>query len=396
MKEGTRQTTRSSRVLDRMLVVAQVALSLMLIAGAGLFVRTLQNLWNVDLGYDRENVLMFSVNARFAGYPKERAGAVYREILQKLESLPDVRSASISFVRPVDDQAYFVDGVEEVDGHKLPERERIRVAYNVMTPGYFKTMGMPILLGRDFDLRDNETSEKVVIVNESLARRALPDQSPIGHRLGSATIVGVVKDTHYNGTRDQPRPVLYRALFQADLGGDVSFEVLHQPRAAMLESVRREVAAVDRNLPIFRVKTLRAQAADSLLRERLLAMLSTAFGGLALLLACLGLYGLMAYAVARRTGEIGIRMALGAGRGHVISMVVRETLWLVIAGIATGVPLALWTAGYAKALLFEVTPADPLSLGIAAAVLIGIAAVAGYLPARRAARVDPMVALRYE
>ena len=358
--------------------------------------RTLQNLWNVDLGFDRENVLMFSVNPTFAGYPKERHGALFRELLEKLRSLPDVRSASASFVRPVDDQAYFVNVVDEVDGQKLPERERINVAYNVMTPGYFHTVGIPILLGRDFDLRDNESAEKVVIVNESLARRALPDRSPIGHRLADSTIIGVVKDTHYNGTRDKPRPVIYRALFQTGLGNDVSFEVRHQPRASMLDSVRREVASVDRNLPIFRIKTLHMEAADSLLRERLLAMLSSAFGGLALLLACLGLYGLMAYAVARRTGEIGIRMALGAAQGHVISMVLRETMWLVLAGVIAGIPLALWLATYVKTLLFEVSPADPLSIAVAAAVLIGVAAVAGYLPARRAARVDPMVALRYE
>jgi putative ABC transport system permease protein len=359
-------------------------------------VRTLQNLWRVDLGFDRENVLMFSLNPTFAGYPKERHGAFYREILQRLQSLPNVRSASASFVRPVDDQAYFVDVVEVVDGQKLPESDRIRVAYNVMTPGYFQTMGIPLLLGRDFDLRDNETAEKVVIVNESLARRALSGQNPIGHRLGAGMIVGVVKDVHYNGTRDKPRPVLYRPLFQADLGGDVTFEVRHQGGVLMLDHVRREVAEVDKNLPIFRIKTLRAQAADSLLRERLLAMLSSAFGGLALLLACLGLYGLMAYAVARRTSEIGIRMALGAGRSHVISMVLRETGWLVLAGITAGIPLALWTARYAKALLYEVTPADPLTMGAAAVVLMGVAAIAGYLPARRASRVDPMVALRYE
>jgi putative ABC transport system permease protein len=383
-------------VLDRVLVVTQLALSLVLIAGAGLFVGTLQNLWSVDLGFDRENVLMFSLNPTFAGYPKERHGAFYREILQRLQSLPNVRSASASFVRPVDDQAYFVDVVEVVDGQKLPESDRIRVAYNVMTPGYFQTMGIPLLLGRDFDLRDNETAEKVVIVNESLARRALSGQNPIGHRLGAGMIVGVVKDVHYNGTRDKPRPVLYRPLFQADLGGDVTFEVRHQGGVLMLDHVRREVAEVDKNLPIFRIKTLRAQAADSLLRERLLAMLSSAFGGLALLLACLGLYGLMAYAVARRTSEIGIRMALGAGRSHVISMVLRETGWLVLAGITAGIPLALWTARYAKALLYEVTPADPLTMGAAAVVLMGVAAIAGYLPARRASRVDPMVALRYE
>src|SRR5262249_642026 len=157
-------------VLDRALVVIQVALSVVLITGAGLFVRTLGNLWNINLGYDRENVLMFSLDARLAGYAKAQAGAVYRAVLQRLQGLPEVRAASVSWVRPVDDRFYVVNGVEEIDGRKLPERDRIRIAWNSMSPGYFHTVGTPILLGRDFDLRDNETAPKVVIVNESLAR----------------------------------------------------------------------------------------------------------------------------------------------------------------------------------------------------------------------------------
>jgi len=321
---------------------------------------------------------------------------LYRDILQRLQGMPDVRSVSASVVRPVDDNAYFVNVVEHVDGKKLSEQDRIRIAYNVMAPGYFQTIGLPLLLGRDFDLRDNESAPKVVIVNEALAKKAFPDQSPIGHKLGDATVIGVVKDAHYNGARDKPRPVLYQPLFQGNLGGDISIEIRHRANAAILTAVRQELAAVDRNLPIFRVKTLRTAAADSLLRERLLATLSSVFGGLALLLACLGLYGLMAYAVARRTSEIGIRLALGAGRGNVIKMVLRETMLLAGAGIALGVPLAIWMAGFVKTLLYQVEPADPFVIGAAAAVLIGVAALAGYLPARRASRVDPMVALRYE
>jgi predicted permease len=396
IKEGARQLTRSSRVLERALVVIQVALSVVLISGAGLFVRTLNNLWSVDLGYDRENVLLFSLDAQLAGYPRARAGAVYREVLQRLQALPDVRSASASFVRPVDDRFDLVDGVEEVDGRKLPERDRIRIAWNSLSPGYFNTVGTPVLLGRDFELRDNETAPKVVIINESLAARALPNQNPIGHRLGEATIVGIVKDTHYNGVLDKPRPVLYRALFQAPPSFDVSFELRSRSGAALLDQVRRVVAEVDRNLPVYRSRTLRAQTEQSLIRERLLALLSSFFGGLALLLACLGLYGLMAYSVSRRTGEIGIRIALGARREHVIWLVLRETLWLALTGIGAGIPLALWAARYAKSLLFGVEATDPVGISMTAAVLLAIAVVAGFVPGQRAVRVNPTTALRYE
>jgi predicted permease len=349
----------------------------------------------VDLGYDRENVLLFSANAKLAGYTSDRAAALYRDLLERLEALPHVSSVSMSRVRPADNEAYLIDRINEVDGRKLSDRDSIRIAFNAVGPGYFSNLGTPLLLGREFDARDNAAAPKVVIVNESLARRALPGQSPLGHRLGDAAIVGVVKDSVYGGAREQPRPVLYWALFQSELDSDVSFQVRHRG-ASTLEEVRRAVASVDRNLAVFRVNTLRAQTENPLLRERLLAMLSGSFGVLALVLACIGLYGLMAYAVARRTGEIGIRMALGAGRGDIVWGVLRETLLLALAGIAFGVPVALWAARYTRTLLFGVRAADPLTIAAAAAALLGVAALAGYLPARRALRVEPTVALRQE
>lgn len=401
MKEGARQTGRSSHALDRILVVAQVALSVVLITGAGLFVRTLQKLWSVNTGYDRENVLMFSVDAKLAGYPSDRAGAVYREILGRLQALPDVQSAGASIVRPVDDQFSLVDQIEEVDGSRLPERGAIRVAWNSISPGYFSTVSTPILLGRDFSPQDNESAPKVVIVNESLARLAFPNQNALGHRLGLATIVGVAKDALYGGAHDQPKPVLYHPLFQHGREqeyrwGFASFELRYRTGSSLLDEVRREVAAVDRNLPIFRAKTLQVQAEQSLLKERLLALFSSFFGALALLLAMVGLYGLMAYAVARRTGEIGLRLALGASRSHIMWLVLRETLVLTLAGIAAGIPAAVWAARYANSLLFGIKPWDPLTIAVTIGILMCVAALAGYLPGRRALRVDPIVALRYE
>jgi predicted permease len=364
-------------------------------------VRTLQKLRGVDTGYDRRNVLMISLDAKPAGYADGRAGLVYSEILRRLRVLPEVQSASASVVRPLDDDFFLVDRVNDVDGSMLPESGIIRVVWNATSPGYFSTISTPLMAGRDFEPRDNETAPKVVIVNESLANRAFPNRNPLGHRLGEATIVGVVKDSRYNGARDPLGPVLYYPLFQHGRDqeyrwGFVSFELRYGSQANLLEEVRREVAAVDRNLPIFHARTLVAQTEQSMLKERLLAVLSSFFGALALLLACVGLYGLMAYAVGRRTSEIGIRLALGAQRNRVMWLVLRETLWLTLAGVAIGIPLALWAAQYAKAVLFGISTADPLTIAATVAILIGVAALAGYLPARRAVGVDPMVALRYE
>jgi predicted permease len=405
LKRGAHGTTGSSCFLDRVLVAVQVTLSLVLITGAGIFIRTLENLRHVDVGYERDNILMFSVDAKLAGYPKERAGALYRAILDKAAILPGIQSASVSIVRPVDDQYYLVDRIGQIDGRTLPESETIKVAWNAMSPGYFSTVGTPILMGRDFDLRDRGAASGVVIVNESLARRGLPGQNPLGHRLDGAEIIGVVKDSLYGGAREQPRPVLYRSLFQGQGGTDpsqwvgagaVSFELRYQSGAGLVDEVRHAVASVDGNVPIFHVKTLRAQTEDSFLRERLLATISSFFGGLALLLASLGLYGLMAYAVARRTAEIGIRMALGARRWKIIWLIVRETLWLVLAGAVAGIPLAVWLSRYAKVLLFGIAAADPVVFATSVAALTGVAVLASFLPARRASRIDPMVALRYD
>src|SRR5262249_42615047 len=178
-----------------------------------LFVQTLQKLWSVNVGFDRENVLMFSIDARLAGHPNDRFTPVYREILERLRRLPDVQAASVSIVRPMDDAFYLVDVIDRIDGRELANNDKIRIAWNSMSPGYFSMAGMPVLLGRDFNLRDDEAAPHVVIINESLARRAFGEESPIGHTLGNATVIGVVKDSNYNGVRDDPRPVLYRPPF---------------------------------------------------------------------------------------------------------------------------------------------------------------------------------------
>ncbi len=402
LKEGSRNRGRSSRTLDRFLVIVQVGFSVVLIMSAGLFVRTIEKLWSVNVGYDRDNVLMFSVDTKLGGYPDQRAGVVYRAILDRLRTLPGVQSASASIVRPVDDNFDLMDRVDYIDGRRMPERSEIRVSWNSVSPGYFSTVSTPIVQGRDFEWRDAENTPNVVIVSETLARLAFPRQNPLGHKLGdAATVVGVAKDTRYHGPREQIVPVLYYPLFQHGRQqeyhwGFVSYELRSRTAANLLDQARREVAAVDRNLPIFGAKTLQVQAEQSLLRERLLATVSSFFGGLALLLSCVGLYGLMAYTVALRTSEIGIRVALGSGRGSILWLVLRETLGLVAMGVIAGIPVAMWAARYARSLFFGVTATDPLITAATVATLIGVAVMAGYIPARRALSVDPMVALRCE
>jgi predicted permease len=401
MKEGTHRAGLSSRAPDRVLVVAQVALSVVLISGAGLFVRTLHNLWTVDMGYERENVLLFSVDAKLAGYRPDGVGEVYREILDKLRRLPGVQSASASVVRPEDDEFRLEDRLDQVDGRTLREPDAIHVAWNSTSPGYFSTVMTPLVAGRDFEARDREKAPRVVIVNQSLARRAFPNGNPLGHQLGEATVIGVVKDARNAGAREGPAPVLYYPLFQHGpeqeyRWGFASFELRYGARANLLDEARRAVASVDPNLPVFRAWTLVEQAEQALLKERLLARLSSFFGALAVVLACVGLYGLMACAVERRGSEIGIRLALGARPGHIMRLVLGETVSLTVAGIAAGVPLALWAAHYAKSVLFGIGPADPWAIAGAAAILTGVAAVAAYVPARRALSIDPAVAVRCE
>ena len=405
LKEGRGQISRTEHrrifALDKVLVTAQVALSLMLLVCSGLFVRSLQKLWAIDPGYDRNNVLMFSLDPRLAGYnDTAKLVGLYRQLLSDLRTLPGVRSASLSLVRPVDEEVYWVSVVESIDGRKLPQDQGIRVAVNRLGPDYFATMGTPLLLGREFGPEDNEKSLNVAVISELLARQCFGNANPIRRRIGEFQVVGVVKGSRYGGVKGVPRSVLYLPFFQDDLAKadfTTTFEIRYSGGlSTVLDGVRRQVLAIDRNFPLFRVKTLEVQTEDSLLKERIIATLSTFFGLLAALLACIGLYGTMAYGVARRTGEIGLRMALGAHRGGVIWMVLRETVLLIAIGILTGLLCTVGVSHLLASQLYGVKPTDMLTLSAASLLLATVAMFAGYVPARRASRVDPMVALRYE
>jgi predicted permease len=410
LKEGRGQFAGKGRTwafgLDRIMVAAQIALSLTLVVGAGLFVRSLQKLWAIDPGYDRRDVLMFSLDPRLAGYRDNiKLAGLYQQVLSGLRTLPGVRSAALSLVRPVDDEAYWVNGIGAIDGRKLAENETIRIAVNALSPGYFSTLGTPMLLGREFGPEDNAKSPQVAIVSEVLARRCFGNENPLGHhttRHGGDPfeIVGVVKDSRYGRVTDAPRSVLCTPFFQlslADVYFSTTFEVRYRGGlAVILDEVRRQIHSIDPNLPLFRVKTLEIQTRDSFVEERLIATLSTFFGLLAVLLACIGLYGTMAFGVARRTGEIGVRMALGARQRDVLWMVLRETLLVVAAGVAIGFPCAIAAARLLASQLYGVKPTDGVALLSGCSLLVGVALFAGYLPAKRASNVDPMVALRHE
>lgn len=393
---------RQRRVLDRSLVASQVALSLVLLVTAGLFLRTLGKLWAQDTGYDRRNVLMFSIDAHLAGKKGTDVPDTYRRLLEELRAVPGAQSVSASAVRPVSDGYYFVGMVSQIGERSLPRERRIRVAFNVVAPGYFATLSIPLLAGRDFDERDSLAAPRVVIISERMARHFTGN--PVGQRIGrglaTREVIGIARDIRYAKVKDAPREVLYYPLLQAeprDLWYAPTFEIRYAGTPSdVLESIRRAVSRTDRGLEMFRARTLEAQTEDSLSRERLLALLTTYFGGFAVLLACIGLYGLMSYGVTQRTSEIGVRMALGAQPAAVRWLIVREAAVTVAVGAAAGLIGAFAASRLVKSQLFGIEPHDPFTLAGATGLLLALAFVAAYLPARHASRIDPINALRHE
>jgi predicted permease len=393
---------RQRRLLDRTLVASQVALSLVLLVAAGLFLRTLGNLWAQEPGYDRHNVIMFSVDPRLTGRARADVPRILRLVLDELRTVPGAQAVTMSAVRPVSENYYFINSFREVNGKILTAEQRIRVAFNVVAPGYFATLGIPLVAGRDFDERDGLDAPKVIVISERLARHF--EGNPIGQRLGSGAgapeVVGVARDTRYANVKDAPREVVYYPIFQA-AGKDIfyapTFEIRYAGSGAGLEpAIRAAATRVDPGLTPFRVTTLERQTQDSFARERLLALLTSYFGGFAVLLACIGLYGLMSYGVTQRTAEMGLRLALGAPPSAVRWLVVRESAWTVMAGAAIGLAGVFAVVRLVQSQLFGVQPTDPLAVGGATALLLALATTAAYLPARRASRIDPLTALRHD
>jgi len=406
IRAGGRSMTagRERFSLRRSLVATQVALSLVLLVGSLLFVRSLHNLLTTDAGFAAEGVLAVNADFARAHYPKERRLAVYRELHEHLSALPGVISAAQVWFTPMSGSGWNND--VGPDG-AIAAGSGKESFFNRVGPGYFRTLGTALMAGRDFDDRDTLTSPKVAIVNEAFARKFFGGKNPVGHTFHQEAeagkpepliqIVGLVKNTKYYELREDFKPIGFVPIAQDDDPGPGATFVLRMAGSpgALMSAVKTSVASVSPAMGI-EFRPLSAQLQDSLLRDRLMAALSAGFGLLAGLLATLGLYSVIAYMVARRQNEIGVRMALGAGRSQVIRLVLREAMLLLAVGLLAGIVIALWAGRAAATLLFGLRPYDPISLVAAIALLSAIAMAASYAPARRAAALEPMIALRDE
>lgn len=383
-----------------------MALSLLLLAGAGLFFRTLMSLQHQELGFDKKNLLLFTVDGRYDGYSGERLATLYTEIGQKIRAVPGVLSASSSSFAFSSGWGY--DGPITTQGGAIHSGKAEDVYNTGVGPDLIATMHMKLLLGREIGQRDVEGRRRVAVVNETFARHYYGASDPIGRRFnfGDAPdpanefeIVGVVEDAKDEGLREKPMPSVYSPFTAGGIAGlgSLTFEVrtAREPEA-LVAAVREAVHRVDPRLPLIHVTTQSVTLDEQLQREHSLTVLSSTLGGLALLLASIGLYGNVAYAVTRRTSEIGIRMALGANRKDVLWMSIRESLIPIAIGIGAGVPLTLAAGRSIQTMLYGVRFFSPVILGGSILVLIGVAVLAALVPARRATRIDPLAALRHE
>ena len=433
---GIVSSLRSPRVstsFGKALVILQVALSLMLLVGAGLFVRSLRNLQRTPAGFVVANALVMKLEP--VGSDSERTpqlAARYSDLLRRVEAIPGVEAASLVGYSPMSRREWLVMGESperigwpiSVQGYTPQPGEDMKIPNMQVYPNSFAALGVQLVAGRDFGPQDirrwapglmcraeaDACPTRVAIINEGMARRFFKNENPIGRRFSfdygeclpkticRYEVIGVVKDVKYASLRNEGRAMFYLPFTQADTrGGQMTLVVRTAgDPTSVAAAVRREARAMDPAMPMFEVETLVTQVAASLSEERLLATLSSGFGLLGLLLSCLGLYGILSYAVACRTHEIGIRMALGAERRDVLWLALRDALRLVLVGVALGIPAALAAARLIPSQLFGISAADPVAIGLATLAMLTVASVAGYLPARRATQVDPLVALRYE
>jgi len=397
LKEGRGAAGASRAVLGKLLVAGQVALSLLLLVGAGLFGRTIQNLTSLDTGFNRANVLLLDLDTDYSGYSSKdpRLPAVYDRIEKRVLQVPGVQAAGMSQMSF--GPANWSTAVKAVGSTESGKDSN----GNVVSTGYFDAVGIPIKLGRAFQPSDSATAPRVTVVNEKFARDLFPGESPIGKKIdimedGLSEIVGVAQDAKYVRLRERPRRMFYLPVTQrVRYAGQLHVRVAGDA-AALIPEIRRAVTEAEPNFPIHSILSMQEQVGRSVRRERMIATLSTFFSILALVLACVGLYGILSYNVSRRTGEIGIRMALGARAATMIRMILSETVLLVSAGLAVGIPAVLVSARFMKSLLYGVDAIDWLTIAGAVFILLAFAVAAAWLPARRAAKVDPMVALRYE
>ncbi len=403
LKDGSQGAVgRRGAYVGKGLVVVQIALSTILLMGAGLFARTLSNLNETKLGFEANHLLLFRLNPPRIRYDDAQMTALYGRIEARLAALPGVRSVAMSNIAIMGDggsgSTFHVTGTPQ-------EHEPVRVQTNGVSADFFQTMGIPLVQGRGFTAQDTAASPKVAVVNQTLARQFFPKGDAVGRTFeadaedieGPVTIVGIAADTRYDDLRSATPPTFYIDSKQQVNAGRrvVEIRTVAEP-GSVLKEVRGVIAAEDRDLPLIDVRTMTEQVATTVAQERVFAQLTSGFGVLALVLASIGIYGIMAYTVAARTGEIGIRMALGAQAERVLGMVLREVSWMALVGVVLGLSGALMLARLVSSMLYGVTAFDPLTLAGVAVVLMGISLLAGFGPARRASRIDPVIALRHE
>jgi predicted permease len=401
LKEGSAGNRVPRLRLARVLLVAQVALSVVILVAAGLLWRTLQNLEHVTPGFEARGILTFRVDPTLNGYNEGRIRSLYTTLLERLRALPGVERASFSHHGLLYGWSSR-SSIETLEGRKLPQD--IDVNRLIVDKDFFDTVGIPLLAGRNFTGLEQASGLRQVVINHEFARTGFNTDAPIGRQFQLSTqpnapkyeIVGVVGDARIVRLKDAVPLTVYFSYKQEITYAAVFALRTKVPPESLADAVRTTVAAVDPDLPVARLRTQEAQLAASLQRERLFAKLATALAGLALALACIGLYGLMAYAVSRRTPEIGIRMALGAARGHVLRMIVGDAARLMTVGLATGVCAAIAAGRYIEEQLFGLSSSDPATQALSVALLAAVALAAAYLPARRASRVDPLIALKHE
>jgi len=407
---GTYSTTTSRSWLSKSLVVAQVSISLLLLIGAGLLVRTLLNLQHVETGFNSSNLLIFTVEPNLIGYKDERLAHLYQQISERVEVVPGVNSVTFSRMPLLAFSSYtsslYMSGGQAGPDGRVPGGSNIFIHH--VRENFLEAIGIPLLSGRSINSHDDAHASKVAVVNQTFAQSIFPNENPLGKRFGfdsdkpsEIEIVGVARDAKYTSQREDTPPTVYLSWLQnlRSMGGS-TFEVrtTGDPNTAVA-AIRQAVREVDSNLPLKDVKTQIEQAEETLAMERLFAKLLSLFGLLAQQLASIGLYGVIAYSVSQRTREIGIRMALGANRGNVLKMILRQGMTLTIIGVALGLAGAYVLTKYLESLtsmLFDVKPRDPLTFGVTTLLLTIVASVACLIPARRATKVDPLVALRYE
>ena len=393
--------TGGSLFLRKGLVAAQVALSFLLLFGAGLFVRSLQNLQTTETGIQMDNLITFRLSPALSGYGEQQTTNFYTELLERLNSSAGVKSAALASVGILAGDEW--DSTTSVEGHDAKDGEDMQAFMNALSPGYFKTMGITVIEGRDFTAADIKKDSKNVIVNRKFAQHFFKDKSAIGKRLGRGLgpntkhdieIIGVVEDSLYEGPREGVR----RQVFWPNWGrNSATFYVrTTEASAGAFNLIRSEVKRLDASMPVYDVKTLQGQLDETLLTDRLIALLSGGFGLLATLLASIGLYGVMAFVVVRRRKEIGLRLALGAEPSGVLWIVMREVLILLVIGLAVGVPTAIGLGRYVSSQLYGIQPNDPFIAVSTVVLLVVVSAAAGMIPATRASRIDPILALRYE